>query len=277
MSHTIVFANQKGGVGKTTSTANIGAALARLGRRVLLIDCDPQANLSEMFGAGDPEAPGLRVEDVLSLEHVASLDAAIWTERAARDGEEGASVPLAGGIHLIPCTDALADVSMDLAATEGAERRLADALATVDDRYDYVLVDTPPGIVPLATIALVAADFVIIPAQPADADVGGAIKMADFIEVDLREMNPDVELLGVLITRADRRWTLSSETIGALASADVERFSIHSPQQVRVASSMRYDAPTVAREPESRVGHAYIRLAGLLDKSLHQTKSKVAA
>jgi chromosome partitioning protein len=193
MAHVIAFANHKGGVGKTTGTANLGAALAQMGERVLLIDADPQSNLGEAFGVEDPTTPGLRLEDVLETAHW-SGPPAVWTTRP--DAETGVDVPLAGGVHLLPCTSELANTAAALVMQEGAEQRLRDVVALYHEHYDWVLIDTPPGLGPLSSMAMLAARWIIVPARPADFDIGGAVKVADLLEHEIVEFNPKVELLG---------------------------------------------------------------------------------
>jgi len=142
----IALANHKGGVTKTTSTANLGALFAEAGRRVLIVDCDPQANLSEAFGWTD-ELPGERLEDLLAHP----------------------------------------DVAADLPALAGAgyENRLRDVLDPFRDRFDLVLLDTPPGRGNLSGMAVLAADGLLIPALAADLDVRGAGKLYDLVEGEI--------------------------------------------------------------------------------------------
>jgi chromosome partitioning protein len=270
----IAFANHKGGVGKTTGTANLGAALALLGERVLLIDADPQSNLGEAFGVDDASQLGLRLEDVLDQ---AQWDAAppIWTTR--QDPDSADALPLAGGVHMLPCTSELANTVAALASEPGAERRLRDVVALYDPEYDWILIDTPPGLGPLSSMAMLAARWIIVPARPADFDIGGAVKIADLLEHDIVEFNPDVELLGVLVSQVDRRWNLGHDTRSALKQADVPRLAIEIPFAVRVGSAPRYAAPIVVLEPASRVGRAYTRLAEHLIVQLASQSAEVLA
>lgn len=270
MAHVIAFANHKGGVGKTTGTANLGAALAQMGERVLLIDADPQSNLGEAFGVDDPAVPGLRLEDV--LEHAAWSDSPpVWTTRL--DADTGSQVSLAGGVHLLPCTAELATTIAAIAPQAGSEQRLRDVVALYHEHYDWILIDTPPGLGALSSMAMLAARWIIVPARPADFDIGGAVKIADLIEHEIVEFNPDVELLGVLVSQADRRWHLGHDTRSALKGAEVPRFDVEIPFAVRVGSAPRYASPTVILEPESRVGRAYRRLARHLADTLGQAKA----
>ena len=267
MAQVIAFANHKGGVGKTTGTANLGAALAQMGERVLLIDADPQSNLGEAFGVDDPSEPGLRLEDVLE---VAEWDTPppVWTTRHA----DGVRVPLAGGVHLLPCTAELAHTVTTLVLQDGTELRLRNVVALYATRYDWILIDTPPGLGPLSSLAMLAARWIIVPARPADFDIGGAVKIADLLEQEIAAFNPDVELLGVLVSQADRRWSLGHDTRSTLKHADITRLPTEIPFAVRVGAAPRHAAPTVVLEPDSRVGRAYRRLA----RDLHAQLAGVA-
>ena len=248
----IAFANHKGGCGKTTAVGNLGAALAELGKRVLLIDADPQANLSELFGLADELAPGTRLEDALVTRPKTAP--AAWTHQLDDAGER---VELACGVHVLPCTDELAGVVIDHGAQDGFEYRLRELVDGYSGSYDFVLIDTPPGIQPLTSMAMLAADWVVVPARPADFDVGGAVKVADFIEAQITEFNPDLRVLGVLVGQTDRRWALSRETRQALADSGVGKLRHDIPFATRVGAAPRYGMPTVALEPDGRVAAAY--------------------
>jgi len=267
--HVIALANQKGGVGKTTGTANLGAALAQMGERVLLVDADPQANLGEAFGVDD-RYPGVRLEDILSHDEWNQSPGA-WSHRPQADSDQ--LEPLPGGVHLIPCTASLANVVAELLGVPGAENRLRDALALYKDDYDIVLIDTPPGLGPLSSMAMLAADWVIVPARPADFDVGGAVKLADLIEQEISEFNPGLQLLGVLVSQADRRWHLGHDARSALKRDGVAKLEVEIPFAVRVGSAPRYGAPTVVLEPNSRVGAAYRKLARHVLTTLNAEKA----
>ena len=200
----IVLANHKGGVTKTTSTANLGACLAEAGHRVLIVDCDPQANLSEAFGWTE-DLPGERLEDLLA--HPAA--AVRYLPPPALQADVSPQLQWREQLRIIPCTDTLADVAADLPATagDGWETRLRDILEPLRERFDFVLLDTPPGLGNLSGMAVLAADGLLIPALPADLDVRGAGKLYDLVEAGV----PDLRILGVLIAASDQRWRIAQD------------------------------------------------------------------
>ena len=200
----IVLANHKGGVTKTTSTANLGACLAEAGHRVLLVDCDPQANLSEAFGWTE-DLPGERLEDLLA--HPAA--AGRYAPPPALQADVAPQLPWRERLRILPCTDALADVAADLPANagDGWESRLKELLDPLRARFDFVLLDTPPGLGNLSGMAVLAADGLLIPALPADLDVRGAGKLYDLVEASV----PDLRILGVLIAASDQRWRIARD------------------------------------------------------------------
>ncbi len=250
----IVLANHKGGVTKTTSTANLGAMLAEAGRRVLIVDCDPQANLSEAFGWTE-ELPGERLEDLLTHPAAAHryqppvalqpdvMPGLVWRER----------------LRIIPATDALADVAADLPGTvgDGYQHRLRVVLDALRDQFDVILLDTPPGRGNLSGMAVLAADGLLIPALAADLDVRGAGKLYDLVEGEV----PGLRILGVLIAASERRWRITRDATSRMTADAMRVLPVHVPRAVRVASAPRYRAPTAVLEPDSMVSHAYRQLA----------------
>lgn len=274
MAHVIAFANHKGGCTKTTSASNIGAALALapLRRRVLIIDTDPQANLSEVFGCDNANARGMRVED--ALDHDALTDApAAWTHR--EDVETGQLLELAAGVHVLPCTEALANVVFARMNEPDFAQRLDELCRLYDEHYDFILIDTPPGIQPLSTMALLAAHWVIVPFRPSDSEVGGAIKLVRLIEDELQPVNPRLKLLGTLMTDTDDRLLIDKDARAVLEDAGVRLLPRSVPHAVRVRMAPRYMAPIVVTEPDSRVGRAYRNVANDLASTL-ESKELVA-
>jgi chromosome partitioning protein len=250
----IVLANHKGGVTKTTSTANLGACMAEAGRTVLLVDSDPQANLSEAFGWTE-DLPGERLEDLL----IHPEGAGRFTPPLALQPDVAADLSWRERLRIVPCTDALADVAADLPANvgEGWEQRLSQVLTPLRPHFDVILIDTPPGLGNLSGMALFAGDGLLIPARPADLDVRGAGKVYDLVESTL----PGLRILGVLIAASEPRWRIARDLGEHMASESMHVLPIHVPRTVRVASAPRYRAPTVVLEPDSLVSHAYRQLA----------------
>jgi chromosome partitioning protein len=253
----VVLANHKGGVTKTTSTANLGAMFAEAGRRVLLVDCDPQANLSEAFGWRE-DRPGERLEDLLA--HPEALKryvppVAIATAVAPR-------LAWRERLRIIPATGALADVAADLPGIVGVgyENRLREVLDPLRDQFDVILLDTPPGRGNLSGMAVLAADGLLIPALAADLDVRGAGKLYDLVEGEI----PGLRILGVLIAASDRRWQITRDAAARMAADHMRVLPVSVPRAVRVASAPRFRAPTAVLEPDSMITHAYRQLAQLL-------------
>lgn len=255
MARVIALAQDKGGVTKTTSTANLGALLAEAGKRVLMIDGDPQMNLSEAFGFSELEPAGERLEDLLANP----ASSATWQPPLALRGDTGASAAYRDRLWLVPCTSALADVvaGLPLEVGEGYELRLSEVVDQLRSRFDYVLIDTPPGRQGLSMMALLAADELLIPTKPADHDVSSAGKLYDLVETEL----PDLRILGVFVAVADARWKLSRATQERLLADEMTLIPVVIPTAVRVASAPREGAPTAVLEPDSRVTCAYRLLA----------------
>ncbi len=239
---TIALANWKGGVGKTTSCANLGAALAEWGRRVLLVDLDPQANLTEAFGLFDEREPS--IGDLLA--------------DPARAGAE-AVVELAPRVGLVPSSAALGDLTWQLAREPDYEERLARVLAAVRDEvhYELVLVDTPPGVGLWPGLALLTAAAVVIPTRPHDSDVMATGKLCDYIDTEIRPRNPDLRVLGALVTQTGRRWRLLGAARRRLELDRIDTFDVDIPAAVAVAAAPRTGQPTFWLEPDGKVAYAY--------------------
>ena len=249
----IVLANHKGGVTKTTSTANLGAMLAERGLRVLLIDCDPQANLSESFGWTE-DVVGERLEDLLAQPSAAGR----FQPPAALLG--GVSrVGWRDRLRLIACTDSLADIAADLpqAAGAGYELRLRQVVDAQRPSFDFILLDTPPGLGSLSGMALLAADWLVIPALAADLDVRGAGKLYDLVESEL----PGLRILGVLIAASERRWRVTRDAAARMQEDRMKVLPFAVPRAVRVASAPRHRAPIAVLEPDSIIAGTYRMLA----------------
>jgi chromosome partitioning protein len=222
MARIIALANQKGGVGKTTSTINLGAALAECGRRVLLVDVDPQASLTDALGI-DASALPHSIYDVLT-------DGLALTT----------IVQQVGTLTVAPATIDLAVAEMQLLNEVGREQILSDALATVVDAYDEVLIDCPPSLGILTINALTAADAVIVPVECQYLALRGLTQLMQSIEKIRRRTNPRLILLGVLPTMYDNRTVHEQEVL--------ERLHAQFPHQVftPIRRSVRFAETTVA-------------------------------
>ena len=253
----IVLASHKGGVTKTTSTANLGAMFAEAGYRVLVVDCDPQANLSETFGWDEYRA-GVRLEELLMRPAVARRHA----PPAAIQKQNAPGLRWRKRLRIIPATGRLANFAADVPefGGEGHETLLRDVLEPLREQFDVILLDTPPGLGTLAGMALIAADGLLIPALAADLDVWGAAKVYDLVE----NVAPSLRVLGVLMAASESRWRITRELTSQMATDSMRVLPVRIPRAVRVASAPRYGAPTAVLEPDSMVSHAYRRLAGHL-------------
>lgn len=205
MSHIIAVAMQKGGVGKTTTTINVAAGLAELGHRVLIIDLDPQGNLTQHAGF-DPERVSPTIYDILRAElegQPADIHAAI--------------VETAEGFSLLPSQPELSLVELSLMNTLSRERILSAALEPLDEHFDFVLIDCSPSLNLLVINALTAADSVLIPIQTEYLSARGALMVLSTIEtIRQKKLNPDLAVEGILLTMADTRTLLAQDVLAAV-------------------------------------------------------------
>jgi chromosome partitioning protein len=188
MARIIAVANQKGGVGKTTTTANLGASLAELSRRVLLVDMDPQGNLTAAFGL--EKQAERTIADALLDRH---CPLPIVSANHAQ-----------AGLDLVPSAIPLAGAEAALMNKLGRELRLRDQLATVEDAYDFILIDTPPALGLLTINALVAANAVVVPTEARFFSLQGLQMLQESIE-EITYLNPRLAMLGILLSKLDRR------------------------------------------------------------------------
>ncbi len=245
MGDIIALAMQKGGTGKTTTTLNLGVELARLGARVLLIDIDPQANLTSGLGL-DPAGLEFSVYDVLLN---------------STRGADFAAITTPAGVDLVPSTLALAGAEMELAGKIGRELLLRKALSTAASYYDYILIDPPPSLGLFTINALVAAGSVISPLQ-AQAYALQAMPQLEATIALAKDLNPNLHLAGVLMTMFDQRTSLSPAVEKqARAKYGELVFKTIIPVATRLAEAPAYGEPISTYAPGSPATTAYSDLA----------------
>jgi chromosome partitioning protein len=239
----IAFANQKGGVAKTTTTLNLGVAFQERGLRVLLVDLDPQGNLTMSQGL-NPDAIERSMFDV--LVHRIPIDEVIHHQE----------VPIA-----VSSID-LAGAELALSAVIGRERALEKALAPVRERYDYILIDTPPSLGLLTINALVAAQSVIVPVQCEYLSLRGLVQLENTMQMVRENLNPDVEIQGILATMFDRRTLHSREAIDILTEnfGDLV-FNTRIKKTVRYAEAPVKGQSVLAYDPTGNAADMYRDLA----------------
>jgi chromosome partitioning protein len=239
------IANQKGGVGKTTTAVNVAACIAEAGYPTLLVDIDAQANAT--VGLGVPKERTPSVYDVLSGD--ASAEQAI-VETGIAD------------LWLLPAHPDLAGAAMELPRQPGSETRLRDALARVRERFAFTLLDCPPSLGPLTVNALVAAERVIVPVQTEYFALEGLAGLLDTLQLIQRELNPRLAVAGMLLTMHDGRTRLAH---------DVERevrehfpalvFDTVIPRNVRIGEAPSFGRPVIHHDPHCPGADAYFSLA----------------
>jgi chromosome partitioning protein len=265
---TIAFMNQKGGVGKTTTTANLGAALAEMGKRICLIDLDPQAHLTINYGM-DPTPEMTSLYNVL-VDEVPLNDAVH---------------PVGDRLWLIPSSIDLAAAEVELVTVLGREMLLKNALESANVDYDYVLMDCPPSLGLLTINALCAASEVIIPMQPHFLALQGVAKLLETVQLVNKRMNPRLKVTGVALTLYDSQTKLTSEVVSELTTfitaaegktvpwSGAKVFNSRIRRNIKLAESPSFGQTILKYDPSSNGAADYRALAAELAE-MNPTREK---
>jgi chromosome partitioning protein len=246
MGRIVAVVNQKGGVGKSTTAVNLGACLALLGKRVLLVDTDPQGNATTGLGIDKRT-----IEDdtyAVLLGDIPAANAVIRTE--------------VENLWLIPATPNLAGAEVELVSALARESRMRQALGEIVNKYDYVFIDCPPSLGLLTINALVAADQMIIPIQAEFYALEGLSQLTNIVGRVKEALNPKLEILGVLVTMFDGRTRLAIEVVDEVARFFPDQvFKTQIPRNIRLSEAPSFGKPVVLFDVKSRGAQAYLDLA----------------
>ena len=262
MAKIFCIANQKGGVGKTTTTVNLAAGLAQIGQRVLMVDLDPQGNAT--MGSGvDKRKLDMTVYDVL-LEAASIVDARVRSDKC--------------GYDVLGANRELSGAEIELVTLERREKRLKQALAKVDKDYDFILIDCPPSLSMLTLNALVAADGVIIPMQCEYYALEGLSDLVDNIKRIAELLNPNLQIEGLLRTMFDPRLSLMNDVSAQLKEHFGDQlYDTVIPRNIRLAEAPSYGMPALAYDKSSRGAIAYLALAGEMVRRQRRNSRTAAA
>jgi chromosome partitioning protein len=239
------LANQKGGVGKTTTAVNLAACIAEAGYDSLLVDIDPQSNAT--VGVGLPKDGGPSVYELLSGE--ATLEQIVVPTSIEH-------------LWVAPASPDLAGANVELPRIAGSETKLKDALTGVRDRYAFTLLDCPPSLGPLTVNALVAADRVIVPVQAEYFALEGLAGLLDTLKLIQRELNPRLTIAGMVITMFDARTRLAQDVATEVRTHFPDLvFETVIPRNVRIGEAPSYGKPVIHHDPHSAGASAYFELA----------------
>lgn len=249
----IAIANQKGGVGKTTTTFNLGVALAHAGKRVLLVDSDPQGDLTTYMGIHDPDNIPITLSTLMERS---IKDEDINSKEAILKHDEG--------IDLIPSNLELSSMEVSLVNAMSREFTLRNCLSDIKDKYDYVLIDCMPSLGMITINALACADKVIIPVQSEFLAAKGMSHLLNTVLKVRKQINPNLKVGGILLTMVDGRTNLSKDIANELRSTYGTVFKLYDnqiPRGVKAAESSRMGESVLSYDSSSKVAQSYIDFA----------------
>ena len=244
----IAFVNQKGGVGKTTSCLNVGAGLSLQGKRVLLIDTDPQGNLTISAGA--------KLKDGESTVYEVLKGSADINDVIQKQG---------GGYDILPADIMLSGADIELASVPGREMILKEAIAQLKTAYDYILIDCPPSLSIITLMGLTASNSVIVPVQSHYLALNGIAQLMDTIKLVKKRMNPQLEVGGVIVTQYDNRLLLHKEVLQSLQAAFPGKvFKTMISNSVALAEAPSFGQDIFKYKPSCKAANQYKALVGEL-------------
>ncbi|MEK3880919.1 AAA family ATPase [Paenibacillus sp. FSL H8-0122] len=246
MSKIIAIANQKGGVGKTTTSVNLGASMATLGKRVLLVDIDPQGNTTSGVGVNKADVENC-IYDILINEV---------------NPQETIQETRIEGLHIIPATIQLAGAEIELVSTISRELKLKKALNAVKANYDYIIIDCPPSLGILTINSLTAADSVIIPIQCEYYALEGLSQLLNTVRLVQKNLNPHLKIEGVLLTMLDARTNLGIQVIEEVKKYFQEKvYRTIIPRNVRLSEAPSHGQSIITYDSRSKGAEVYLELA----------------
>ena len=274
MCKVIAVANQKGGTGKTTSACNLGFALALRGKRVLLVDFDPQSNLSMSFGIESPDELSPSMSDLISLilegKDLPGRESFLRPYTAEKSDRKRKSMirrlaESGGLVELIPCNLALFDSEFALRDDMDGSRALLGLVSGLREEYDYILIDTNPSIGLLTVNALVACDEVIIPVSTQFWSAAGLSSLLATIGKTRRKLNPRIKVMGILFTMCNMRTNVAQEVVRLVSEAygqQIKVFTTHIPRSTAVDVANKEYRSVLEHNGSGKAARAYMDLAG---------------
>ena len=247
MARTVAIANQKGGVGKTTTAVNLSAALALKKKRVLLVDLDPQGNAGSGLGLANLKTTNRGIYEVLT---------------GGLPAEQALVASGVAGLDFIPSGQRLAGAEVELVDAERREHRLKDALAALAERYEFILIDAPPSLGILTVNALTASGSVLVPVQCEYYALEGLSHLLGAIRLVQQGLNPSLQIEGVLLTMYDNRLNLSQQVMDETRRYFAERvYRTVIPRNVRLSEAPSFGKPVVIYDPSCAGSVSYMNLA----------------